>query len=365
MRLAVLFFLLVYVVNPYERAYANQLGLPPVNVPAQNPQTPQKIALGKSLFFDKRLSRDGTVSCASCHFPHKAFTDGIPLAKAPGREEGTRNTPSLVNVTFNPTLFWDGRSTSLEQQAASPLFHLHEHGLTNESQLTRLVAANKSYVKAFRTVFGVSKNEIEVSHISKALASFQRSIVAGNSAFDRYEYGKDKHALNASAKRGLDLFRGRAGCAVCHTVGKDHALFTDHDFHSLNVGLSRISSRLAMLVTDSLAFPNPETAILSNPQLAELGRYLVTKDPKDIGKFRTPSLRNVAITAPYMHDGSVSSLVEAIDLELYYRSIADGRAVVLTQTEKMDLASFLQALTSVADVTVGGESEALRKAKRH
>lgn len=135
MRFTALFVLLICIVSPNGRANDTPLGLPPVNVSTKNPQTPQKIALGKLLFFDKKLSEGGTVSCASCHFPHKAFSDGIPLAKAPGRAAGTRNTPTLVNVAFNPTLFWDGRSASLEQQAASPLFHSHEHGLTDEGQL--------------------------------------------------------------------------------------------------------------------------------------------------------------------------------------------------------------------------------------
>lgn len=327
--------------------FANdKLGLPPLQIPAANLQTAQKIALGKSLFFDKRLSADGSISCASCHQPDKAFSDGAPLAAGMRGVVGTRNTPSLLNVAFNPTLFWDGRSISLEQQAISPLFHPHEHGLRNRDQLSDLIRHDRKYVAAFRSVFGVNEQAIGVTQVSKALASFQRSLVSGNSPFDRYEYGKDKSVLDASAVRGLNLFRGRARCVTCHTIGEKHALFTDFDFHSLNVGLDKVSSKLAEIVRSAAAFPDPETAILKNAEFAELGRYLVTKNPQDIGKFRTPSLRNVALTAPYMHDGSVSTLEQAIEVEVYYRSLSEGRPMVFTTSEKADLAAFLRALTS-------------------
>ena len=329
------------------RGFANdKLGLPPLQIPAANLQTAQKIALGKSLFFDKRLSANGSVSCASCHQPDKAFSDGAPLAAGVRGVVGARNTPSLINVAFNPTLFWDGRSISLERQAVSPLLHPHEHGLRDGEQLSILIGRDKKYVAAFRSVFGIKKQAIGVAHVSKALASFQRSLVLGNSPFDRYAYGNDKSALDAGAVRGLELFRGRARCVTCHTIGATHALFTDFDFHSLNVGLDKVSSKLAEIVRSAAAFPDPETAILKNAEFAELGRYLITKDPKDIGKFRTPSLRNVALTAPYMHDGSIPTLGQAIEVEVYYRGLSDGRPMAFTTSEKADLAAFLRALTS-------------------
>ena len=326
------------------------LGLPPVIAPADNPQTPARIALGKRLFFDARLSRDGSVSCSSCHQPEYAFSDGRKLALGIAGREGTRNTPSLLNVAFNTSLFWDGREPSLESQALVPLTNPLEQGLPNDEALLRLIRADPVYVAAFLTAFSVDAVSIRKEQVAQAIANFERTLISADSPFDRYVFGGDKHALSQSAQRGLSLFKGAGRCASCHLIGRDSALFTDNDFHSVNVGLQRISPRLPELtkrLVEARRSGTPiDQVVLSDRDMAELGHFVVTLKPKDIGTFRTPSLRNVALTAPYMHDGSVPTLEDAVEHELYLRGSRAGRPLILTPSEKADLVEFLKALTS-------------------
>jgi len=320
------------------------LGLPAPVALAHNPPTPEKIALGRALFMDARLSADGSTSCASCHQPERAFTDGRARAQGIHAGLGTRNTPSLLNVGFAQSLFWDGRRSSLEAQAADPLLDAREHGLANEAAVLRLL--REHHAAGFRTVFGVKPQDIAMTHFAMAVASFERSLLAGNSAFDRHAYAGDATALSASAQRGLVLFKGEAQCASCHTIGPKSALFTDDKFHSVGVGLRRVEDQLPAL-TMRLARASAEgQAVPLDTDMAELGRFFVTLRPEDLGKFRTPGLRNVALTAPYMHDGSVATLEEAIDLEIYYRGATQGRPLLLTPTDRADLLAFLHALTS-------------------
>lgn len=324
------------------------LGLPPLSIPADNPQTPQKIALGKTLFMDKRLSADGTISCANCHEPDRAFTDGRHLAQGFHQQLGTRNAPTIVNAAYFTSQFWDGRRASLEDQAKDPLINPLEHALADENSVLSIVRGDASYTASFNDVFAVSPDRITIDHVAKAIAAFERTLIFGDSPFDRYTYGGDKKALSESAIRGLELFRGRGQCQNCHTIGPGSALFSDNAFHSLGVGYKRIEPRLAELAT-RIAKTGTQAvgeAILSAPELSELGRFLVTLKPVDIGRFKTPALRNVAITAPYMHDGSIKTLEEAVNLEVYYRGIEAGRPLILTPREKADLVDFLQTLTS-------------------
>ena len=324
------------------------LGLPPVPVPGENPWTSEKVALGRALFDDKRLSSDGTVSCSTCHQPEHAFTDGRALARGFQHRAGTRNTPTLINSAYLKSLFWDGRRESLEEQAADPLFNPVEHGLGSHDELLAVVRADAAYKAGFRAAFGVTPESIRIEHVLKALASFERTLVAGDSPFDRYRYGGDPSALSVSQVRGLGLFLGRARCATCHTIGNEHALLTDQEFHTIGIGQARIQSGLAGRATRLVRLSRPELdrSIMSDPDVAALGRFAVTLKPGDIGRFRTPSLRNVALTAPYMHDGSVPTLAEAVERELYYRGLESGRPLVLTPREKADLVAFLEALTS-------------------
>lgn len=324
------------------------LGLPSVPVPSANPQTPAKITLGKTLFNDKRLSGDGTVSCASCHQAEKTFADGLPLAKGIGGHVGSRNTPSLFNAAYLTSQFWDGRRASLEEQAKDPLVNSREHGLTDHDQVLRIIRADTHYLGDFRRAFGIRPDRLTIDHVAQALAAFVRTLITGNSPFDRFQYGGQHDALSEPARRGQALFRGRAQCATCHVIGPEYALFTDNGFHRLGVGFPKIEPRLADMVL-SVAQGRGQTAdqaIISDGEMAELGRFMVTLNPADIGRFKTPSLRNVANTAPYMHDGSVPTLPEAVEREIYYRGIETGRPLILTPQEKSDLVDFLKSLSS-------------------
>jgi cytochrome c peroxidase len=325
------------------------LGLPKVR--SDGGQTPAKIALGAKLFRDTRLSRDGTISCASCHKPEKVFSDGRSVAVGIDAQRGTRNTPTLVNVTYNVTEFWDGRRESLEAQALDPLTNPLEQGLRSNGEVIERIRADPQYVQEFRAAFASRADAVTSEHIAEVIASYERTLIAGGSPFDRYFYGRDTTALDASAQRGLALFRGSAQCSSCHTIGTKSALFTDNNFHRVNIGQSRIASKLAELTIRVVAAKKAGNhsvgdAILSDPDISELGRFVATLDPNDIGKFRTPTLRNVALTAPYMHDGSVATLGEAVELELYQHVRGDGRPLILTPVEKEDLAAFLKTLTS-------------------
>lgn len=331
----------------------DRLGLPVMHEPAENPSSPQKIALGKRLFFDKGLSADHSISCASCHRPERLFTDGLPRSEGIGRRLGTRNAPSLVNAAFHTSQFWDGRRPNLETQAADPLVNPSEHGFRDHEAVLRYLRKDRTYRRAFSSSFGIAPGQIRIRHVGAALAVFERTLIAGNSPFDRYVFKSDTTALSASAQRGLTLFQGRAQCTNCHRIEPAYALFTDNLFHSLSVGMKRIDQRLARLTMQLARHQEQggiaDPLILNDPDIAELGRFAVTLEPTAIGEFRTPSLRNVELTAPYMHDGSIATLEDAIEHEMYYRSAARGYPLSLTPDEKQDLAAFLRALTSAPE----------------
>jgi cytochrome c peroxidase len=326
------------------------LGLPPVPQAAVNAQSAAKIALGRKIFFGKRLSGDGNISCAGCHQPERAFTDGLTVARGIGHRSGTRNTPSLLNVAYNQSQFWDGRRPDLEAQALDPFINPREHGFLYSDSLINILRRDAGYRAAFRQAFPGSRNAVSIDHVVKSLASFERTLLAGNSAFDRYFFKSDKAALSPAAVRGLALFQGAARCTTCQIIGQTHALFSDNQFHSLSIGLQRLGPRLADITTRLArarsAGASLDQKVLSDDDIAQLGRFAVTLDPAHVAKFRTPSLRNVAQTAPYMHDGSVATLEDAVELELYYRSVQMDRPIILTPTEKADLIDFLRSLSS-------------------
>lgn len=330
--------------NPY------RLGLPPVLSPTDNPITRPKVELGKRLFFDRRLSGDGSISCASCHQPERAFSDGLRTSIGIGGQSGTRNAPSLLNASLLAAQFWDGRRSSLEAQALDPFTNPKEHGLSSSSELIRKIQEDPEYIRLFNDAFGNESDSISEAHIAKAIASFERTITGQSSAFDRYYYGGDQAALSPAARRGLAVFSGRAQCSSCHSINKASASFSDGEFHSLHVGLNRIEKRLPGITTKAIAASKDRRSVdaiaISDEEISELGRFFITLDPTDIGKFRTPSLRNVALTAPYMHDGSVSTLEQAVDHEIYYRSAESGRPLILTPDEKADLIEFLRSLNA-------------------
>lgn len=325
----------------------NHLGLPP---PLQvSVDTKYTVALGKRLFFDPALSADGSVACANCHQPNKAFSDGLKTSRGVGGRTGTRNAPSLLNVAYATSLFWDGRRTALEKQTLDPFVNPIEHGLADLADLLRRLESDGSYPGEFADSFGSGRPTITAERVGAALAAYLRSLITGDTPVDRYLYRSDADALSPDARRGLELFRGRARCAECHLIDDQHALLTDGKFHSIGVGMEKIRDRLSDLTLRAVNSPRRlDHSILQDPELSQLGRFLVTHDPRDIGKFKTPSLRNVAMTAPYMHDGSIETLKEAVEREVYYRGLALGRPVVLTAQDQSDLMMFLRSLTTPA-----------------
>ncbi len=337
------------------------LGLPPLPVPADNPQTPAKIQLGNKLFHDKRFSIDGTISCSSCHDDNKAFTDNLPVAVGHHGLTGTRNAPTVINAAFNKLQFWDGREPSLEAQSKAPFINPLEAGLPSHQPILDIVRSDADYRKAFNEVFGVQADKLTMEHVSKAIASFERSIIAGNSAFDRYYFKADKSALTEQQQRGFQLFLGQGRCVSCHVIEQDQALFTDGRFHNIGIGINAIQQDVPPLVQAFLEAKarggNVDQMVLSDKKTSELGRFAVTQSFNDMGAFKTPTLRNIALTAPYMHDGSLKTLKDVI---IHYNNggvtpagaqvnayLSGGiRPLNLTDSQIDDLDTFLEALTS-------------------
>ena len=329
----------------------NSLGLPPVKIPVNNPQSAEKIALGRAFFNDQRFSLDGSISCASCHQKDKAFTDGLPVAKGINALRGTRNSPTVINAAFFDTLFLDGRESSLEGQALGPFLNPIEHGLENKQQILDVVLSDADYSQQIQQVFNITEHEISVQHVAKAIASYERTLIAGNSPFDQYYFGRDRTKLSASAARGLLIFRRKGNCANCHEISLNNALFTDNRFYNIGWGFDKLKSVLDRFIVVLQNGSDPKRFPLSSEQRSELGRFNATKVIADIGKFKTPTLRNIAQTAPYMHDGSVQTLEEVVDY--YDKGGVKNRFIDaaifplhLTEQEKLDLVAFMRSLTS-------------------
>lgn len=309
----------------------------------------QRIALGQQLFNDSGLSSNGSVSCASCHVPDKAYTDGRAVAIGVHGHTGTRNTPSLINIAAanESAFFWDGRRTALEQAVLDPLTNPVEMGLHDQTQLMQRITQNSTYRTAFAQAFPKHGDALTSDEVGVALATYIRSLMPLESPFDRYRRG-NRAALNPRAQLGLVLFQGKAGCAECHRLEGSAPTFTDHAYHRTGVGLDSITANLPALTQGVIARSLQGSAIgdrvATHADDAQLGRFNVTLEPTDIGLFRTPSLRGVSHTAPYMHDGSVATLEEAIDREVYYRSLQAGRPLNLSVEDRLDLAEFLKAL---------------------
>ncbi|AMO95395.1 cytochrome c family protein [Collimonas fungivorans] len=351
------------------------LGLPPLLSPPNTPaavlaKNDQLANLGAKLFYDNRLSADGLHSCSSCHQPDKYFADGLDVSRGIGNQLGTRNAPSLLNVSYNPSQFWDGRDDTLEHQALRPFVNPREMGQPDHEAVLAVIRLDKDYRADFKRIFGAQLTaDITIDTVVSALAAYQKTLVAGDSPFDRYAYAGDARAMSDGALRGYKLFVGAAACVKCHTIDTRNALFTDNEFHALSVGLNQIASRLPELTVklsaEKLRGVPIDDIVLTDDDFAELGRFVVTLQPKDIGTFRTPTLRNVAMTAPYMHDGSVKTLAEAVDLEVFYRSNEQGHPLLLTPPERQDLITFLESLTSSPEsLKALMPTEAQRKASK-
>jgi cytochrome c peroxidase len=255
--------------------------LPPVMIPPNNPQTTQKIQLGKLLYFDTRLSKDNTVSCATCHDPAMGWSDVGPTSKGINGQMGGRRAPPVSNAAYNPLQFWDGRAPSLEEQSKGPIENPIEMGNTHEVMI-KTVEDIPGYVEIFKKVF--NEPTLSIDMIADAIASFERTVVTTDSPFDRFVKGDDQ-SLTGLEKEGLEIFNGKGHCTSCHWGGN----FSDGRFHNLGV--------------------NP-----TDPSKPDEGRYVITKDPKDIGAFKTPTIRDASLRAPYMHNGSEKTLEEVIEL---------------------------------------------------
>ncbi|ARN83982.1 cytochrome c551 peroxidase (plasmid) [Methylocystis bryophila] len=359
-----------------EPCAAEPLGLPPVPIPADNPQSPEKIALGSKLFHDKHFSADGTISCSTCHDDAKAFTDS-PLKTSRGirGQFGQRNAPTVVNAAYYQTLFWDGRTYSLEDQSRIPPFNPIEMGLTSYDPFLDYLRADNAYAAAFKKVFDVHGEEITIEHVKKAIASFERTLISGDSPFDRWRFAHETDAISKAAQRGFEVFVGQGRCVSCHVIEQDNAIFTDNRFHNTGVGINKIQAEVPRFVDE---FQRPRAtvhkAVLHDPMVLELGRIAIRGAHfDDIGAFKTPTLRNIAVTAPYMHDGSLKTLKDVVK---HYndggRSPSDPsvnpylssgiRPLYLSDQQQDDLVAFLETLTSPA--YAGVKTEIAEQASR-
>lgn len=305
------------------------------------PDAQARAELGRALFFDTALSADGKVACATCHRPEAAFSGGDALARGVFGRTGTRNAPALVGLGATRELFWDGRRTSLEELVLEPLTRPEEHGL--EDLAAVLSAVRARHLAGFARVF--PREGVTEKTVAQTLAAYVGSLSPPPSRFERYQAG-ETDSLTAAQRRGLALFTGRAACARCHPV--EGGALTDEAYHAGELAPGVAASRLAEAAREvsRLSLDARRAEVTARAEVAELGRYVVTLRPADIGRFRTPSLRNVAVTAPYMHDGSVPTLAQAVERELYYRTTERLHVGDLTPAERADLVQFLQALTS-------------------
>lgn len=312
---------LVLSLKPAVETFNPPFGLPPIPWPEDNPYTQKKAELGRLLYFDKRLSSDNEISCASCHSIPKGFADQRAVSVGIFGHQGTRHAPTVINTAYLKLLFWDGRAKSLEEQCKGPISNPNEMTAAKDAREAHMECENRvksiaGYRKLFKEVFG--NDEVSIDDIAKAVATFERTVLSGNSPFDRYKAG-DKTAMTAEQIEGYRVFN-KAGCAFCHR----EPLFSDGNFYNIGVGMDA---------------PKPD-----------LGRYGITHNEKDWGAFKVPGLRDVAATHPYMHDGKYKTLEEVMD---YYDKGGNPNKNLhrlmtplhLSENNKKALTSFMHALS--------------------
>jgi cytochrome c peroxidase len=341
-----------------------------VETPQDSPQTLETIALGRVLFFDRRLSADGTVSCSTCHDPDRAFTDGKPVSVGIKGRKGQRNSPTILNALYNKSQFWDGRVKTLEEQAALPIVNAVEMGQSSLDAAVATIGGFADYRRAFRQAFGGSPNGAD---LQRAIASYERTLVALDSPFDKFIAG-DQNAIPTSARRGWEIFNTRGGCNKCHAVSekkRDTTNFTDNDFHNIGIGIVR-HNVVALARQAEKSINSGDTAAMDSAaiqsEMSALGRFLVSKKITDIASFKTPNLRNVLVTAPYFHDGSQATLWDVVD---HYNK-GDGRQdpyldediapLALSEVDIDDLVEFLASLTSSSYRALGTKELARQRA---
>jgi len=338
------------------------VGASTLGLPSLKPEPAVQVELGRKLFFDRRLSVNGSLSCAMCHVPSQGFTSN-ELRTSVGMEGVSlrRNAPTLLNVAYVNEFFLDGRSSSLEHQALQPLLHPDEMANPDIATVLRRIQRLPDYKPFLNRALG--RDRILAQHLEKALASFQRTLVAADSPFDRWRYGGDAKALEPTAQRGFALFQ-RLQCVQCHRVGERHALFTDGLFHNTGVQyrsqVRRTRDLVVRLLPDQTARLTPEELRrIGGEDAPDRGRQEVTGRGADLRAFRTPSLRNVALTAPYMHDGSLATLEEVLEHYASGGSPLDPAQSVLikptplSHAEKADLLAFLRSLSSPHTLALG------------
>ena len=321
-----------------------------IYIPADNQLTPDRIALGRKLYFDTRLSSDGTVSCATCHDVSRGFTDHRNVSEGVGDHLGRRSAPTTLNAALFQSMFWDGRAPTAEEQAKLPILNPIEMGHPDGAAAVKSIEADPSYAALFQKAYGRAPNYEDVG---RAIATFERTLIFLDAPFDKYMAG-DTSAISPAAQRGLVLFGGKARCVSCHMLNPSNPLGTDNLFH--NIGVSARTKNFEDLARKGLAAvqQSSDQRALDNlaleTDLGELGRFIVTRNRGDIGAFKTEQLRNVGITAPYMHDGSLRTLWDVVD---HYNKggetnpYLDGgiEPLNLSEAEIDDLVAFLFTLT--------------------
>lgn len=319
-------------------------------VPADNTMTPERVALGRALYFETRLSSDNTVACATCHDVSRGFTDQRPVSEGVTGKTGKRNAPTTMNAFLNQSQFLDGRAPSLEEQAKLPIVNPVEMAHPDEAAALAAIADDPHYRELFQAAYGRAPN---FEDLARAIAAFERTLVFLDAPFDRFLAG-DAQAISEQAQRGWVLFNGRGRCMSCHALNPSNPLGTDGRFH--NIGVAARAQDFEALAVQALAALAEQDGIEAVDRLAletdlsELGRFLVTKDRADIGAFKTSQLRNIALTAPYMHDGSMATLWDVMD---HYNKggepnpYLDGgiEPLALSEEEIDDLVAFMFTLT--------------------
>lgn len=320
------------------------------SVPEDNAMTAERVELGRKLYFDLRLSADGTVSCATCHDVTRGFTDRRNVSEGIGGQLGRRNAPTTLNAALLTTQFWDGRAITLEDQAKLPILNSVEMGQPDEATALAAIADLPEYQEGFQKAYGREPNYADVG---RAIAAFERTLMFLDAPVDRFLAG-EREALSESARRGFDLFNNKARCATCHPINPAAPIGSDNRFH--NIGVSARHQDFERLAAEALAALDEDASqekldeLALDSDLSELGRFMVTKRYSDVGAFKTEQLRNVGITAPYMHDGSLQTLWDVMD---HYNKggeanpFLDGGIVplALSEQEVDDVVAFLFALT--------------------
>lgn len=335
------------------------LGLPVMHHPKSNPPTDKKIALGRKLFMDRRLSHNNTISCAMCHVPEQGFTSN-ELATAVGIEGRShrRNSPTIFNVGYYQFLFHDGREVTLEDQVIGPMLAFNEMGNPSIGHVIEKIRNFDDYEGMFEEAFGGS---VSLEKVTKAIAAYERSFTSGNSRFDQWRYRGDKQALTKQEVHGFEVFNGKGGCVACHTINDQVALFTDQRFHNTGIGWAR-NNRVMKQEYESDTFPvelapgvvvqvkHDHLETSSEKPQNDVGRFEITEDPEDSWKYKTPSLRNLVVSAPYMHDGSLTTL-EAV-VAFYNKGGEENpkkdpllKPLNLSKQEQNALVAFLKTLT--------------------